>query len=63
MVKVHPEFLKSLGPQAEGWLAKFMHRIICTNSIPRMCRKAKVIAVNSKARTQRKLPTTVQFHC
>ena len=39
------EFLKNLGPKARTWLSKFFSRIMATHSIPKIWRKAKVIAV------------------
>jgi len=43
--KIHVEFLKNLGPKARPWLPKFFSRIMATHSIPKIWRKAKVIAV------------------
>jgi len=42
---IHVEFLKNLGPKARTWLFKFFSRIMATHSIPKIWRKAKVIAV------------------
>ena len=42
---IHVEFLKNLGPKARTWLSKFFSRIMALHSIPKMWRKAKVIAV------------------
>jgi len=42
---IHVEFLKNLGPKARTWLSKFFSRIIATHSVPKIWRKAKVIAV------------------
>ena len=39
------EFLKNLGPKARTWLSKFFSRIMATHSIPKIWRKAKVIAI------------------
>ena len=41
---IHVEFLKILGPKARTWLSKFFSRIMATHSIPKIWRKAKVIA-------------------
>jgi len=40
---IHVEFLKNL--KARTWLSKFLSRIMATHSIPKIWRKAKVIAV------------------
>ena len=42
---IHMEFLKNLGPKARTWLSKFFSRIMATHSIPKIWRKAKVIAI------------------
>jgi len=42
---IHLEFRKNLGPKACTWLSKFFSRIMATHSIPKIWRKAKVIAV------------------
>jgi len=42
---IHVEFLKNLGPKARAWLSKFFSRIMATHSVPKIWRKAKVIAV------------------
>jgi len=42
---IHVEFLKNLGPEARTWLSKFFSRIIATHSIPKIWRKANVIAI------------------
>jgi len=42
---IHVEFLKNLGPKARTWLSKFFSRIMATHSIPKIWRKAKVIAI------------------
>ena len=43
---IHVEFLKNLGFKARTWLSnKFFSRIMATHSIPKIWRKAKVIAV------------------
>ena len=39
------ELLNNLGPKACTWLSKFFSRIMTTHSIPKIWRKAKVIAV------------------
>jgi len=43
---IHVEFLKNLGPKARTWLPKFFSRIMATHSIPKIWRKAKVIAID-----------------
>jgi len=42
---IHVEFLKNLCPKARTWLSKFFSRIMATHSIPKIWRKAKVIAI------------------
>ena len=42
---IHPEFLLHLGPRARSWLSKFFSRILRENKIPKIWRKAKVIAI------------------
>jgi len=42
---IHVEFLKNLGPKPRTWLSKFFSRIMATQCIPNIWRKAKVIAV------------------
>ena len=42
---IHVEILKNLGLKARVWLSKFFSRIIATHTIPKIWRKAKVIAV------------------
>jgi len=42
---IHVEFLKNLGPKARTWLSKFFSRIMASHSIPKMWKKAKVVAV------------------
>ena len=42
---IRVKFLKNLGPKARIWLSKFFSRIMATHSIPKIWRKAKVIAV------------------
>jgi len=42
---IHVEFLKNLGPKARTWLSKLFSGIMATHSIPKIWRKAKVIAV------------------
>jgi len=49
---IHPELLKNLGPKSQLWLSKFMTKIIASNSIPRIWRKAKVIAVPKPGKDQ-----------
>ena len=39
------EFLKNLGPKARTWQSKFLSRLMATHFIPKISRKAKVIAV------------------
>jgi len=41
---IHVEFLKNLGPKARIWLSHFS-TIMATHSIPKIWRKAKVIAI------------------
>ena len=43
----HVEFLKNLGLKARIWLSKFFSRIMATHSLPKIWRKAKVIAVEN----------------
>jgi len=47
---IHVEFLKNLGPKARTWLFKFFSRIMATHSIPKIWRKAKVIAVEKPSK-------------
>jgi len=42
---IHVEILKNLDPKACTWLSEFFSRIMATHSIPKIWRKAKVIAV------------------
>ena len=42
---IHPEFLTHLGPRARTWMALFFTRIIKDNQIPKIWRRAKVIAI------------------
>jgi len=42
---IYVEFLKNLGPKACTWLSKFFSRIMATHFIPKIWRKAKVIAI------------------
>jgi hypothetical protein len=42
---IHPEFLTHLGPRAHTWMSSFFTRIITENQIPKIWRKAKVIAI------------------
>jgi len=42
---IHVEFLKNLGPKARIWLSKFFSSIMAAHSIPKIWRKAKVIAI------------------
>jgi len=42
---MHVEFLKNLEPKAHTWLSKLFSEIMATHSIPKIWRKAKVIAV------------------
>ena len=42
---IYVEFLKYLGPKARIWLSKFFSRIMPTQSIQKIWRKAKVIAI------------------
>jgi len=47
---IHVEFLKNLGPKARIWLSKFFSRITATYFIPKIWRKAKVIAVEKSGK-------------
>jgi len=49
---IHVEFLKNLGNKARTWLSKFFSRIMATQSIPKIWRKAKVIAVDKPGKDQ-----------
>ena len=49
---IHVEFLKNLGPTAHTWLSKFFSRIMATHSIPKIWRKANVIAVKKPGKDQ-----------
>ena len=42
---IHPEFLKNLGERALCWLTAFMIKVVKTNTIPKIWRKSKVIAI------------------
>jgi hypothetical protein len=42
---MHPEFLKHLGPKGQKWLAAFFSKIISEGRLPKIWRKAKVIAL------------------
>jgi hypothetical protein len=42
---IHPEFLIHLGPKARTWMSSFFSRVISANEIPKIWRKAKVIAI------------------
>lgn len=42
---IHPEFLTHLGPLARTWLSVFFSRITTEHKIPKIWRKAKVIAI------------------
>ena len=42
---IYVEFLKNLSPKARTWLSKFFSRIMAIHSIPKIWRKAKVIAI------------------
>jgi len=42
---IHVEFLNNLRPKARNWLSQFFSRIMATHSIPKIWKKAKVIAV------------------
>jgi len=46
----HVEFLKNLGLKARTWLSKFFCRIMATHYIPKVWRKAKVIAVEKPSK-------------
>jgi hypothetical protein len=43
--RIHPEFLKNIGPKARTWMSNFFSRITVVNAIPKIWRKAKVIAI------------------
>jgi hypothetical protein len=43
--RLHPEFLKHLGPKARKWLAAFLSKVTLDGKIPRVWRAAKVIAI------------------
>jgi len=47
---IHVELLKNLGPKARTWLSKFFSRIMATHSVPKIWRKAKVIAVEKPSK-------------
>jgi len=47
---IHMKFLKNLGPKADTCLSKFFSRIMATHSIPKIWRKAKVIAVEKNGK-------------
>ena len=42
---IHPEFLTHLGPRARGWMSSFFTRVVVQYQIPKIWRKAKVIAI------------------
>lgn len=42
---IHPEFLTHLGPRARSWMSSFFTRVVVQNEIPKIWRKAKVIAI------------------
>src|SRR6201995_3709267 len=42
---IHPEFIIHLGPKAHIWLSVFFNRVVTLNSLPKIWRKAKVIAI------------------
>ena len=42
---IHPEFLVHLGPRARSWLCRFFSRIPKEDILPKVWRKAKVIAI------------------
>ena len=60
---IHVEFLKNLGPKACTWLYKFFFRIMATHSIPKIWRKAKVIAVKPGKDPGLAAITTAQSYC
>ena len=43
--KVHPEFLKNLGPRARKWVAMFLTRIISEKNLPKSWRIPKTVAI------------------
>ena len=57
---IHPEFLTHLGPRARTWIALFSTRIIKDNRIPNIWRRAKVIAIESRARIRTSQQATAQ---
>jgi len=59
---IHVDFMKNLGPKARTWLSKFF-RIMATHSIPKIWRKAKVIAVENLVKIRVWQLTTAQCHC
>jgi len=42
---IHPEFLVHLGLRARTWMSSFFTRVVADNVIPKIWRKAKVIAI------------------
>jgi hypothetical protein len=44
-IYMHPEFLTHLGPRAHVWLFNFFSKILEDNRIPKIWRRAKVIAI------------------
>jgi len=50
---IYLEFLKNLGPRAQTWLSHFFSRIIIANAIPKIWRKAKVIAIEKPGKDPR----------
>lgn len=43
--EILPEFLKNLGPRSISWIAKLVNKIVNTNTIPKIWRETKVIAI------------------
>jgi len=39
------EFLKNLGPRIISWIAKLANKIVNTNTLPKIWRETKVIAI------------------
>lgn len=43
--EILPEFLKNLGPRSIRWIAKLANKIVNTNTLPKIWRETKVIAI------------------
>ena len=48
-----PGVLEELGPRAQTWLSRFFSRIIIVNTIPKIWRKTKVIAIEKPGKDRR----------